>query len=438
MTAEPAIESSAAALTVDFRPGLRRLAWMVIAWAIASLTVAQVTYAFERGNDLSEYADAHSESNEVRAGQGFAERGFTSNGGLADIDFGDQFPHNGGKIDKHLCPETFVMCVYFHNPPGSEWIMGVLTKIFGVGKIPLYRLFYIALGTVAMCVLAGAIAAALDPVRAAMAMVFLHGVPMFSNMMHGLFHSTGFSMLLFEYALSVHVFRKPRALSRGAVVTFGLLGFLQGWLTFEHVFLVTFAPLVLALLFVSLGDAKERRRVLFCVLAAGGGFALAHALHFVQIAHYLGGVKAMIAHFKGVADARSGSTEYYNWDKFAFPGRIGVVAWVYLTIFANKYYYDGSFVTFLATVIAVCAWGRPLLMPVGDRLRLHMAGGRGPLLAILASLAVSSAWLVLMPAHASIHPHFIPRLLFLALFTGTLAFLKTFDVSIAPPRLRWN
>ena len=60
---------------------------------------------------------------------------FLANAGLPDILFGGKFPQSGLKS---VCPER-QRFIYLHYPPGPNRIAGLLTVLFGKGRIALFR-----------------------------------------------------------------------------------------------------------------------------------------------------------------------------------------------------------------------------------------------------------------------------------------------------------
>ena len=109
----------------------------------------------------------------------------------------------------------------------------------------------------------------------------LHVTPAVTDGFVGL-HAQGyaFALLLVEICCTI---------SMGATVApFALLGFLQGWLTFDYVFLVSVTPVAIELAMPQIEPGYQRR---WQLQSSGGGlafsgFAAAHALHFLQVCAY--------------------------------------------------------------------------------------------------------------------------------------------------------
>ena len=115
-------------------------------------------------------------------------------------------------------------------------------------------------------------------------------VPMTSNMMHGLHcQSYAFSLLLIQSGLLLSIFRKKIKLKALHLSILFIIGFLQGWLSFDYFFIVSLSALPFALLYSPLDKREDKKQLLFAVLASAIGFGFAHFLHFIQVAIYYQG-----------------------------------------------------------------------------------------------------------------------------------------------------
>src|SRR5258708_26430813 len=99
------------------------------------------------------------------------------------------------------------------------------------------------------------------------------------------------------------------AIGRGfGLWAFALLGFLQGWLTFDYFFLVALPPLAVELAMPRIdADYRPRWRLaLTRTLLASGGFAAAHWFHFLEVWAYWGSFAAALNDFRSSAAHRAG------------------------------------------------------------------------------------------------------------------------------------
>lgn len=423
-------------LAAALRAWFHRLAIVVICGSLALVASEQLAYVADKGDALSDFADNNSESNAIRAGESYARRGFTYNYGLPDIAYGKQFPQWGAKIDLDYCGHengSFDTCVYQHYPPGPDFTVGVLTRFFGAGRAGYFRLFPVSLGILCLGFFAVTLFRLLGPVRAALIVFVLCRLPLTQNMMHGL-HYQGYalSLLLVQLAVLLRVFLRPASDKEWHFLALYTLGHLQGWLSFDYCFLVTFCAVPIWLLAPEWRSRLLLKRVFGAVFVAGLGFTVAHMLHFMQVMLYRGdGMHGLIEHFREVARARSGTT---NWDaELAFPGLFGLLIRYWTVLLPKSLYFDLPFTAWIAAVVAFflvpfrkldAAFGRFVL-----RVRVH----GHHFAAVIAALAVSSLWIVLMRTHAFVHQHFLPRHYFLGFFVALLAFLASISVEAHDP-----
>jgi hypothetical protein len=405
-------------------PLARLLATWAVVWAVAAMFTAQCVKAYSLGNGLSDLADGYSEANAIKGAEGYVVNGFTWNAGLPDVAYGEQFDHSGGKHDPALC-ETPKSCVYLHYPEGPDVLAGIATKIFGIGHVLLFRTFPLLVGLFGLTFLAYALVKTSGVVRAAGVMVALWYVPMASNMMHGL-HYQGYAMsLLFvQIGVALFAFRSPRV-KRKHFVGMAILGFLQGWLSFDYCFLVT-----LAVVPFWLAEADWRARAkeaLLLAVCAGGAFTFAHVLHLVQVAVYLGGVGPALSHMAKIAADRANAPM----STLPIPGRPGMIIWYWFFLLEEKKYTDFLWGAFVAGVIPL-VWPRPrFVVPLWSGSLARESSWRA-LASFASAVVIGSMWILLMRAHANLHGHFLPRHYCLAYFMGALLIVRTASWSRAP------
>ena len=377
----------------------------IIAWVAFSLFGQQLARAYALNNELTDTGDSYSEANDVRAGEGYAAMGLTSNMGLADAAFGTQYDGLGGKHDPLLCPSS-ERCVYLHYPPGPELFLGVMTKLFGRGRMFVYRILPIALGLASLLALGAALFKAVGPVRAAVVMWLIGGVPMTSNMMHVVaLHEYALAFFTLELAILLYTFSQPIT-RKWHLVALGLAAFLEGWTAFDYVFLVTFAPLAVFLAFKDFGNPVSRRRLVVLTLTAGGAYALANVLHFVQVAAFLGGIREAFFNFVAAGKNR---TVGPTWVHPPVSGGLGLLFYYWVNLLPKKEFYDGNFIALVAAVLTLL-WPKRTFVTLGRWGSLVWTSSWSQVMSFLLMLALCSGWIVVMQQHASIHGHFLPRL----------------------------
>jgi hypothetical protein len=399
---------------------------VLIATVVMVITLDQWRTLRFIGDGLSPTADPWTESDTVRAGEGYADRGFAANWGLPDLCYGERFSNAGTKNElRRQSIETIQWVaanasdrptadrlIYTHYPPGPHLILGLATMFIGRGHLAVFRVIPITAGLAAIVYLFFELVLSLGPLRAGIAALIFAAVPMFTDMMHGLSYQ-GYSLaaLLVEIGLSIRISRN-RLITGVDAMLMAALGFLQGYLGFDYLFLVALVPMVIGLTegWVPLKFDQPLLRGSFLAVM---GFALAHTLHFVQVALYFGSFREAMHDFIAIGTFRSMGTTYDN--GVALPSRFRVL-WDYLTVHTAlpMHFYVG--------IVWITLLG--LLVLAGLRLVQPSRVTAPTFFAVAAALAICSMWVVLMPQYSAQHWHFIPRHYFVALFVPTMAILK--------------
>ncbi len=389
--------------------------------------------------ELSPVADAFSEANALRAGEGYAEKGFLSNAGLPDLCYGDQFPNRGAWRVEDF-PVEFTMsplkkdCIYTHYPPGPDLLAGVLTKVCGAGNLGCFRLFPTSIAIVSLAMFAWMLCSAIGREKAALMMLAVAVVPMTSNMMHGLhYQSYAFSLLLVEVGLFLNIFRKRQG--PGALYLFILfvLGFIQGWLSFDYFFLVSLSAVPFALLYGDPDRGAGRRRLILAVAAPAAGFGFAHFLHFIQVSiYYNGSIAAAYNDIFGVGRVRfdeSGSGLEF------ITGRI-LLSIRYLFISARKELFFIVNIPVIMGITLMLLWFRDARAITRRPLRLALTweSSTRNFYVIIAAFAVSFMWVIVMKQHSAVHTPYIGRHLFLLYFVCILTMLECVRADAADGR----
>jgi hypothetical protein len=402
--------------------------FLLVVGIVAWLGRGQVRFVFQLGNALSPIADAFSEACSLRAGENFAEHGFRSNKGLPDFAYGDQFP-DAGVCKKSLRQGT--TAVYTHYPPGPDWLAGLMTRLYGVGKLPYFRLAPIGLALASMLFLGGCLVRTLGPVPAVLALCALAWVPLFTNMMHGLsYQSYAFSLLLAELGVLLVAFHRRPLRPGMAVAALVVLGFLQGWFSFDYFFLVTLCAVPCWLLQYDRKPTHDLKRLVAYVLAPAFGFGCAHLLHFWQVAAYHGTVQAALGDFINVARWRaSGDTFGARLSKdelYLLP-----LLKIYLDVLSTETYFNFSFRHLLGLMALL-----PLVAQAGIQVgrlasvRVSWTGERRSWLVLTTAFALSALWMAVMRNHSIIHLHYIPRHFFLFYFFCVLTVCRSLRVEL--------
>ncbi len=396
----------------------RWLVWLLVAYVSGRVVLDVVN--LEDG--LSPVADAFSEANVVRAAEYHAVAGLTSDYGLSNTVYGRQFKregHRGKGKDAHE--------VYTHYPPGPDLTASVARLVFGKGELGLFRSIPVAVGILCLAFLAASLLRVLTPTRAAWVIGGVAILPLTWNMMAGLcYQGYALSLLWAQLGIALRLFARSegelaqrRALGPAAWWMFGL-GFLQGWLSFDYFFLVALSPLPIFAAFHAFGDRAARRHLGMVLLAATGGFAFAHGLHFLQVALYWGSLG------EAWTDLMTSAVQRFD-NSIRNVARVSEeelnplwLAWRYVSLYS-------SHELFFGLPFALCLGGAALLLIPRCKLPGSSAagpwiwrGGPSRLVPLALALVVSLLWVMVMRQHSAIHTHFIPRHLFLAWFVALL------------------
>jgi hypothetical protein len=387
-------------------------ALLAVLYVLARAVSGQGTIAREVGNAASALADGGSDNDAIVSGMNYYVFGFTKNYGL---------PERAGPKGKLWIDDPTYRpdwsAVYVHYPPGANWMTGIGFYLFGPGHVPLYRSIPIAVS--AVCFLASYffIRRTLGALLAAISIIVLLRVPMTTSMMHALYsHGYATAILVLQTSYVFSCFRQQGFLQPRQLALVFLMGWMQGWLTFDYAFVASLYPLVVAAICFSRPVSKAG---IITTIAAGGGFTAAHVLHFLQVALYRQSWSSAYSEFLGTAAYRTVAMKdpetpenatlqiIYTYLIELLPGR-GFGDWPALYIIGVG----------VLMPVAYMVWSRFL-----PNLRGTGAGGRGLLCAVALALGVSMMWELVMQQHALVAAHklFLPRHLIFFLFVCILS-----------------
>jgi hypothetical protein len=432
----------------------RRL-WCVVG---GLLVVVQAVYLARIGNGPGKHTDGFSEVNLVRAVDAYLHDGLTSHHGLPRFLYRYQRHFPGQGMEKDVLGEDGSVSaefrrgfpagmehpdqwVYTHYPPGSELLGALVAKVVGWEPLWRLRLFPVGFGLLAAAVFFRALTVALGADRAVLAAAACVAAPSFHLCMPSLqYQGYSFALLLLELSLLLRALWTavgPRA-GHGPVCF--LLGFLQGWLSFDQCFVVSLLPVPLWLLRRAEGNSPGARWLAGTVGALGAGFALAHLLHFWQVAAELGGLPAAWDEFRRTAGERAGRTDavalprllvkYLHWEtgQFGYGGSLALAGYYYvraLLLWRGIQFGPLLLLALVAGLFAARGRRSKSDRPVGAAAWLKWPGPRSALPALGAALVVSVFWLLVMPAHVVGNHHITVRHLFVLYFCLVLVLAKS-------------
>jgi hypothetical protein len=397
---------------------MRQRLWLLAFLALCCAGTALAGYEMRNIGDAASLVDRGSEANAYREVDGFRSQGFFHDYGLGNVLFGTSYPHEGFVTNDPADRAHMVTPsgVYTHYPPGPEYILYVEEAIFG--PKPVWRLRFVPL------VFCGAAAVFFGfSVRRRFG-ARVGWLVMLACAMVIPFHDANTSFHCLGYALALLLIEIGLAIGRQrSRVPFILLGFVQGWLTFDYAFLVVLTPLAveLSMPFICPNHQPRLRLAMERCFLAGAGFALAHLLHFGQVWAFYGSWRAALADLSESARYRAGTEQSrgvvniiatglsniylfvvsphpihipilhpapapYSWMAFRFLGMTLGLWWVLAAI-----------------VLGGVDFGRVRrgLQPLALLRRWTAVG--------LIGVGVSCVWWVLMQKHTSEHPHLFYR-----------------------------
>jgi hypothetical protein len=404
--------------------GRARLSAAALALLLALVFLAKpVNQAFGLGDQLAEAADPYSESNAIRGAYAYLHKGLLADASLPETTFGRLYPETG-----HLRRYPGQRHVDTHYPPGPTWLAAAMRQACGTRPLSCLRALPLAVSGIGAFVLAFALIVTLGMARGLVVSLAGFAVPLYSNMMLGL-HYQGYALALLSIQLGglLFLYGTDRPLLARDLVLAGSLGFLQGWLSFDYFFLVALAAVPIAVLFSDLREPRARQRLLALVGISAGGFALAHALHFLQVIAYYGDFMAAVNDLLDAARERADPRLSAVEPPPEWASDPWMISSIFLFVLGKRGAYFGFSIGY-ALLLAVAG----LALLCGTRLRLpgtgrHLDVGSStrPAWAVVAAVVVSCAWIFVMSGHAFTHPHFIPRHLFLAWLVLLLALLSS-------------
>jgi hypothetical protein len=397
--------------------------FVLVCSAGALFSIAQVRGL---GNDLSN-VDRYSEANALREVHNFFEQGLTRYDGLGDVQYPGLYPADGFARDpedakNYLTPEG----VYTHYPPGPEYLLYGAAKLMGLEPVSRLRLLPISIGLAATLFLGFSVRRRFGEGPAWLVMGACAVTPSVTDGFIGL-HYQGYAAALVMIEIAICIGKTA------SLMPFVILGFFQGWLSFDYVFLVTLVPVALevAMPRIDPGYRPRWRLAVTRAVLAGAGFGAAHGLHFLQVWGYWGSFGQALRDFGGAAAHRSGS------------GMIGgPIDYLGFALGNLKAYFYGlhplnmaldlpdpgtpenwSMFRFLG--MSLGPWWLLITLGMVVWAELHpKAAGRSTRMdwyvVCLSGMVPSSAWFMVMINHGDRHRHFLYRHLFFTFFVVTL------------------
>jgi hypothetical protein len=394
-----------------------------------SLVAFQVMFLWHLGDGLNYLGDPHAEADAMRAAEAYTAGGLLSHKGLARILYGRRFP-NDGTVKDHVDAQGKVVAkfrqgfppemedpnqwVLTHYPPGAELANGLQARFFGVEHVWPLRLLPVTVGLIGLAVFFHSVSLLWGFERGALIALALAALPMVSLWMCTL-EFEGYALALLLIQTSVLLRRLWGTQQTGGWFIAGLLlmGFVQGWLSWDHFFLVSLLAIPWWLLRRAEGEAPQWRWLFWATAAPAAGYAFAHILHVWEVAAELGTWQAAIAELRRTGLERAGFSGEHT-SRLAYTGR---ALYLYARFCLKPtHLLFGPFLDLLlllALPAAVFSVTKLALTPHSWDRRWHIAlawpGRRSPLLALVAAFLVCALWPLALPQHAVGNAHYTAR-----------------------------
>lgn len=369
--------------------------------------------------NVSPIADGHSEANAVRGGASFIDLGLAKNSGLPDICHGDLLPKKGG-LAKERTGELACPDVYTHYPPGPEYLVWLGMNVVGKNNWPLIRFIPLFLSLfIGLFYIRTVFIVAGEGLKGLALSLMLILPPMFTNYMHGLhYQQYAFILLQLQIALSLLFVRTPKL---KYLAMFFVIGFIQGWLSFDYAFLASlfFIPFFI---FYSNESSLSFVDMIKVCFASGSGFTLAHVLHFQQVVNYFGSFDAAIEDFRSSAQHRAtnaGTKTNAPSEKFVNVGPLTVMKDYLYRVAGRGKYLAVNLINFIWIIVGL----RFVKTLETKKYKMRFEVTTRDLMALLSAIIISAMWSLVMKQHAHIHG-FIARHYYFCYFFCCLIFIR--------------
>ncbi len=396
------------------------------------LVLKEVVYITTFKDVVSPIADGYSEANTIRGGTGFIEKGITSMKGLPDTCYKNLFPTEGrlGFVrSKTGDPNSSCAgAAYIHYPPGPEYMAWLGMNLVGKDNYTLLRLLPITLSVIVgiffihtMFDLVG------GGTRGLIFGLALLLPPMYTNYLHGLHHQQyAFLMFQIQICLTILYMTKPGWKKWWIIPVFALLGFCQGYMTFDFAFLATL--FVIPFYFYFRVDKNVSFFTLVKIgLASGLGFTIAHLLHFYQVVLYIGTFDQAVKDFLASASHRAtnsgdiANTPHAKYDATQI-GPLTVAKDFLWRVSGRGKYLAINLINFIWIVVGLRIIKR-IEFKKGQV--FHFEVRNSDLMALFASVVISSMWSIAMKQHAHIHGFIARHYYFCYLITCLILVTRT-------------
>jgi hypothetical protein len=410
-------------LFLEFKALLPEKKFRIIFYVLTFYLVKELLFIASFNGGVSKIADGYSEANSIRGGHYFAENGLTEYSGLPDLCYGELHPNHGFKGAYKKKGEECKKSVYTHYPPGSEYLVTPFAKIFGAHNTYVLRLQPIFFNFLVSIIFILTLFKVYG-LQAGYWIALISILPqMFHNYWHGLHHQGyAFSFLLLQMSLIFRVWTSDKKTSLASFAGLYILGFLQGWMTFDYAFLVSFV----ALPFYFLLREQHGVKLIHFIMSgffSGLGFTTSHLLHFWQVVNYYGSFDQAYEDLFHSAKYRAnnlGKTNAKITNLKEIKGLNVLKDFMWNT--AGRFKYTSvNLINYVWIILTLKFIKRVQIKKSGNIYEFNITVS--DLLAVFSAVFVAGGWSIVMRQHAWIHG-FIARHYYLVFFICTTVFFS--------------
>lgn len=389
------------------------LRFVFIVFAI--LVAKEIIFINTFRDKVSPIADGFSEANAIRGALFFMDKGIGYFQGLPDIGYSDFLSGKGVRGYPNF---GYKEEAYTHYPPGPEYLIWLGFKVLGRGNFNHLRYlpitFSILVGIFFINTIFSAVGGGTKGLILSLGLIL---PPMYSNYMHGL-HYQQYAFLLLQLQICVAI-RFVNQSQLWHSFAFLILGFLQGWLSFDYAFLASLFFIPFVILFNrSLGDFV---RVCFM---SGIGFSISHLIHFQQVVSYFGSFDRAINEFIHSAAHRSfnaGTAKDPSNPKFSDIGLFTVAKDFLYRVAGRGKYLAINLINFIWIILSL----RFIKTIETKKYRFHFDVATRDILALASAVIISSMWSIVMRQHAHIHGFIARHYYFCYFFCCLILVMRT-------------
>ena len=262
---------------------------------------------------------------------------------------------------------------------------------------------------------------AMGPLKSTVLMFFVAIIPMTRNMIYTLhYHNYAFYLFLMLVGFLLYFFKKKRKFNISTAIILFILGFVQGWIAYEYIFL---SPIPFALLYSQLDKKEDRKRLFLAILFPVIGFLFAVGLHFIQNSLYFGSIMEAFNDIVERVHTRSMTKKPIGW-KMELD-RTMMSLWYFFVVARSWRFFIIDF-SILLSVCLVLIWFKDISITIKKPIHISLkwVSRRRNYFVILSAFLASFLWILTMFNQVADELPHMGRILFFLYFICILTILE--------------